>query len=105
MFVPGGGPSGQVTWGTAGLSMAGQTITNSIWNGTTVAVAYGGTGVTTTPANGSLLIGNGTGYTNATLTAGTNVTITNSSGGITIASSGGGLSAGKAIAFAMVFGF
>ena len=29
MFVPGGGPSGQVTWGTAGLSMGGQTITNA----------------------------------------------------------------------------
>ena len=29
MFVPGGGPSGQVTWGTAGLSMAGQTITSA----------------------------------------------------------------------------
>ena len=29
MFVPGGGPSGQVTWGTASLSMGGQTITNA----------------------------------------------------------------------------
>ena len=29
MFVPGSGPSGQVTWGTAGLSMGGQTITNA----------------------------------------------------------------------------
>lgn len=26
MFVPGGGPSGQVTWGTAGLAMGNQTI-------------------------------------------------------------------------------
>jgi hypothetical protein len=26
MFVPGGGPNGQVTWGTAGLAMAGQYI-------------------------------------------------------------------------------
>jgi hypothetical protein len=43
------------------------------------------------PLNGQLLIGNGSGGFNyATLTAGTNVTITNSSGGITIASSGGG---------------
>ena len=29
MFVPGSGPSGQVTWGTASLSMGGQTITNA----------------------------------------------------------------------------
>jgi hypothetical protein len=50
----------------------------------------GGTGLTTTPANGQLLIGNGSGYSLATLTAGLNVTITNSAGGITIASSGGG---------------
>jgi hypothetical protein len=50
----------------------------------------GGTGLTTIPTNGQLLIGNGTGYSLATLTAGANVTITNSAGGITIAASGGG---------------
>ena len=37
LFVPGVGvSSAQVTWGTAGLSMGGQTITNAIWNGTPV---------------------------------------------------------------------
>jgi hypothetical protein len=35
-------------------------------------------------------IGNGSGFTRTTLTAGANVTITNSAGGITIAASGGG---------------
>ena len=71
----------------------------------TIDVAHGGTGVTTTPPNGTLLIGNGTGYTNATLTAGSNITITNSSGGITIAStSSGGVTTGKSIAMAMIFG-
>jgi len=55
-----------------------------------LGVGYGGTGVTTTPVNGALLIGNGTGYTSATLTAGSNITITNSSGGITIAAAGTG---------------
>lgn len=55
--------------------------------GTDVAVADGGTGVSTVPANGELLIGNGSGYTVASLTAGANVTITPSAGGITIASS------------------
>ena len=29
MFVPGGGPSGQVTWGTAGLAMGGQTLNSA----------------------------------------------------------------------------
>ena len=47
MFVPGGGPGGQVTWGTAGLSMGNQTITNANWNGVAVPVLYGGTGATT----------------------------------------------------------
>jgi len=43
-------------------------------------------------SNGQLFIGNGTGFTKATLTAGSNVTITNGAGSITIAStaSGGG---------------
>ena len=60
----------------------------------TLAVASGGTGLTTTPANGALDIGNGTGFTRTTLTAGTNVTITNSAGGITIAAAGGSGSPG-----------
>lgn len=56
----------------------------------TVAVANGGTGLTSTPSNGQLLIGNGTNFSLATLTAGSNVTITNASGAITIASTGSG---------------
>ena len=57
----------------------------------TLPVANGGTGQTSY-TNGQLLIGNTTGntLTKATLTAGTNITITNSAGGITIAASGGG---------------
>jgi hypothetical protein len=56
----------------------------------TLPVTNGGTGLATTPANGALDIGNGTGFTRATLTAGANVSITNTSGGITIASSNSG---------------
>jgi len=41
-----------------------------------------------TASNGQLLIGNGTGFTKATLTAGTGVSITNGSGSITIDASG-----------------
>ena len=65
------------------------TIATGTWNGTAIGRAYGGTGLTAAPSNGQLLIGNGTGYTLATLTAGSNVTITEASGSITIASSGG----------------
>lgn len=36
MFVPGGGPSGQVTWGTAGLAMGGQTISSSVLSNPTI---------------------------------------------------------------------
>jgi hypothetical protein len=49
-----------------------------------LGVAYGGTGLTSTPANGALDIGNGTGFTRTTLTAGTSIGITNGSGSITI---------------------
>tara|TARA_R100001509_G_scaffold120820_1_gene74990 strand:- start:2846 stop:4153 length:1308 start_codon:yes stop_codon:yes gene_type:complete len=65
------------------------TIATGTWNGDTIGRAYGGTGLTAAPANGQLLIGNGTSYTLSTLTAGSNVTITEGSGTITIASSGG----------------
>jgi hypothetical protein len=63
------------------LSVTGSPVTTS----GTLAVA-----LASTPTNGQLLIGNGTGFSYANLTAGSNITITNSSGGITIASSGGG---------------
>jgi len=57
----------------------------------TLPVVNGGTGQTSY-TDGQLLIGNTTGntLTKATLTAGTNVTITNAAGAITIAASGGG---------------
>jgi hypothetical protein len=73
--------SGTFTWPTFNQNTTGTAAGLS----STLAVASGGTGVTTTPSNGQLLIGNGTGYTAANLTAGSNVTITNSAGGITIA--------------------
>lgn len=51
----------------------------------TLPIARGGTNNTTTPTNGQLLIGNGSGFTLATLVAGSsNITITNGSGTITI---------------------
>jgi len=55
----------------------------------TLPIGNGGTGITSTPTNGQLLIGNGTGYTAATITAGSGVSVTNSAGGITIAATGG----------------
>ena len=64
------------------------TIATGVWQGTAIGIAYGGTGLTTTPANGALDIGNGTGFTRTTLTQGTGITITNGSGSITITNAG-----------------
>jgi hypothetical protein len=56
--------------------------------GNALAVTSGGTGLTTIPTNGQLLIGNGTGYTLNNLTAGSGITITNGAGTITLANGG-----------------
>jgi hypothetical protein len=101
--------NGTYTAGT-GLSLTGNTFANtgvlSFSSGTTgltpnsattgaitlagiLAVANGGTGISTTPSSGSLLIGTtGGAYSSATLTAGTGIGITNASGSITINNSG-----------------
>jgi hypothetical protein len=81
-----------VSGGSTGLTTSGGPITTSgtITMAGTLAVASGGTGLTSTPANGALDIGNGTGFTRANLTAGANITITNTAGGISIAASGAG---------------
>lgn len=51
---------------------------------TTLSVAKGGTGIGTTPTNGQVLIGTGTGYTPNTLTAGSGININNGAGSITL---------------------
>lgn len=53
-----------------------------------VSIANGGTALSTAPTNGQLLIGNGTGYTLAGLTAGTAIGITPGAGTITINNTG-----------------
>lgn len=63
------------------------TVSSGTWQGSAVAVAYGGTGQTSY-TNGQLLIGNTTGntLTKATLTAGSGISISNGTGSITISS-------------------
>jgi hypothetical protein len=63
------------------------TVATGTWNATTIGVSKGGTGLTATPGNGEIDIGNGSGFTRTTLTAGSNVSITNGAGSITIAAS------------------
>lgn len=56
-------------------------VQNGVTKRATIAqVNAGGT----TPANGQIDIGNGTGFTRSTLTAGSNISITNGAGSITI---------------------
>ena len=71
--------------GTTGLSPSSAT-TGAITLSGTLAVGNGGTGLTTTPTNGQIDIGNGSGFTRTTLSAGSsgNVSITNGAGSITI---------------------
>ncbi len=54
-----------------------------------LGIANGGTASSSTPTNGQLLIGNGTNFTLAGLTAGTNMHVTNGAGSITLASDAG----------------
>lgn len=91
----------QNTTGSAASLTTARTILTDLasttagsFNGTTninvgvtgvLPIAQGGTAVNTVPANGQLLIGNGTGYTVASLVNGGGITITNGAGTITLA--------------------
>jgi hypothetical protein len=64
-------------------------VSYGVWSvETSLPISLGGTGQTATPSNGQLLIGTGTGFQLGTLTAGTGVAISNSSGSISITNSG-----------------
>ena len=56
--------------------------------GNALAVTSGGTGLTTIPTNGQLLIGNGTGYTLNTLATGSGISVANGVGTITVENTG-----------------
>ena len=60
----------------------------SINSSTALGVTSGGTGLSTIPTAGQLLIGNNTGYTLATLTPGAGIGVANTPGAITLANTG-----------------
>lgn len=69
------------------LTTAGVVTTNAsgvLSSSASLGVANGGTGLTATPTNGQLAIGNGSGYTLATISQGTGITITNGAGTISV---------------------
>ena len=53
-----------------------------------IPIPSGGTGLSTIPTNGQLLIGNGTGYTLNTLGVGAGISVTNGAGTISVANTG-----------------
>lgn len=78
---------GTVTLGST-LSVTGAATLSSLNLTTPLGRAHGGTGLATAPTNGQLLIGNGSGYALSTITAGSNVSVTNGAGTITISATG-----------------
>jgi hypothetical protein len=74
------------------------TISGGTWQGSTVGVAYGGTGQNSF-TDGQLLIGNSTGNTlsKGTLTAGSGISISNGNGTITLSASGANFTAGDGL--------
>jgi hypothetical protein len=97
--VPNGGSgattlTGYLIGNGTGAFTASATIPTSALSGTVnltsqvsgiLPFGNGGTGLSSTPANGALDIGNGTGFTRTTLTAGNGISVTNASGSITVA--------------------
>jgi len=109
VLIASGGASTNVStisFGTTGLTPSTAT-SGAVTVAGTLAQANGGTG-NTSYTDGQLLIGNTAtgGLSKATLTAGSNVTITNGNGTITIAATGGsGSGTVTSVALAMPTGF
>jgi hypothetical protein len=90
------GTTGQVLKSTGGSAPTWTSLSLTDINSGTISltsqvtgvlpVSNGGTGLSAAPTNGQIDIGNGTGFTRTTLTAGTGITITNGAGTITITS-------------------
>jgi hypothetical protein len=74
-------------------------------SGDQVPCQQGGTGLdSSAAANGALLIGNGSGFSLATLTQGTNITITDAAGSITISATSSGMTNPMTTAGDIIYG-
>ena len=93
-----------ISFGSTGLTPATAT-TGAVTVAGTLAIANGGTNATATPVAGAVPYGTGTAYAfTAAGTAGQVLTI-NGASAPTWSAASGGISTGKAIAMAMIFGF
>ncbi len=71
---------------TLGGTLSGVSLSTQVTG--TLPIGNGGTGLTATPTNGQIDIGNGTGFTRTTISAGSGISVTNGSGSITVTNSG-----------------
>ena len=101
--LSGGGDTGEVTLNVANLAVAqGGTGATSFADKAVIITQDTGTdtlAAAAMDANGELLIGGTSGPAVGTLTAGSNITITNADGGITIAASGADVTASPCLLY------
>jgi len=57
----------EVNWGTLSADLGGSTISNAVWQGTTIGTGYGGTGLTTFTSGGALYATSTSSLTSGTL--------------------------------------
>lgn len=101
-FVAPGGALGTPSSGTL-TNTTGLPLTTGVTG--TLPVANGGTNATATPTAGAVAYGTGTAYAFTSAGSAGQVLTSNGSGAPTWAAASGGISTGKSIAMAMIFGF
>lgn len=93
-----------ISFGSTGLTPATAT-TGAVTVAGTLAIANGGTNGTSAPTAGAVPYGTGTAYAFTAVGTAGQVLTSNGAGAPTWAAASGGITTGKSIAMAMIFGF